>query len=140
MEWVLITPFGGASQFTPVFLGGTCCSIFRILCSVLQIIACPFSFGHCFTASDYSFGIYERFLHTTYNNICSMIYYLIFSIFIMCFIYYISWTVAIYLEKLDLSDGSKRRTNARRTPRWRLLDALSMGDCQVMIQKAWPWT
>jgi hypothetical protein len=59
MEWVLITPFGGASQFTPVFLGGTCCSIFRILCSVLQIIACPFSFGHCFTASDYPFGIYQ---------------------------------------------------------------------------------
>jgi hypothetical protein len=32
---------------TPVICGGSCCSIFSFLCNVLQIIVCPFSFGHC---------------------------------------------------------------------------------------------
>ena len=56
----------------PRFFIGVCvarssflCSIFGFLCSVLVIIVCPLSFGHCVvchSASDYSFGIFKLFL------------------------------------------------------------------------------
>ncbi len=39
-------PFG-ASELILGFQLASCCSIFSFLCSVLYIIVCPFSFGHC---------------------------------------------------------------------------------------------
>ena len=33
-----------APEFTPGFYWGSCCSIFSFLCSVLQILICPFGF------------------------------------------------------------------------------------------------
>jgi hypothetical protein len=37
----------GSPEFTPVFQLGSNCSIFSFLCSILYIIVCSFSFGHC---------------------------------------------------------------------------------------------
>ena len=37
----------GAAKFNPGFERGSCCSISYFLCSVLQIVVCTFSFGHC---------------------------------------------------------------------------------------------
>ena len=37
----------GAHKFTPGFQWSSCCSIFSFLCSVLQIVVCPFPFSHC---------------------------------------------------------------------------------------------
>jgi hypothetical protein len=56
-------------QFTKVFSWGLLCSIYSLLCSVLQIIVCPFvlflltvilSVFLRYTASVYSFGIFKR--------------------------------------------------------------------------------
>ena len=47
----LIRPFPhlrlttGTHEFTPSFCWGLCCTIFGLLCNVLQIVACRFSFG-----------------------------------------------------------------------------------------------
>ena len=53
----------GSPKFIPDFQWGSCCSIIRFLCSVLQIVVCPFSFGQgavcpSNTYSNYSFVIF----------------------------------------------------------------------------------
>ena len=53
----------GATKFTPDFQWCSCCSIIRFQCSVLQIVVCPFSFGHgavcpSNTYSNYPFVIF----------------------------------------------------------------------------------
>jgi hypothetical protein len=37
----------GAHEFTPGFSWGLCCSIFILLCNVMHIVVCPFSFDRC---------------------------------------------------------------------------------------------
>jgi hypothetical protein len=81
---MLLTPklYPTIVGFKTGFKWEICCSIFSFQCSVLQIIVCPFSFGHCivyrsiygfwlplwylrFTASDYPFGILDLRLMVT---------------------------------------------------------------------------
>ena len=83
---MLLTPklYPTIVGFKTGFKWEICCSIFSFQCSVLQIIVCPFSFGHCivyrsiygfwlplwylrFTASGYPFGIFKLVLWYTIN-------------------------------------------------------------------------
>ena len=60
----------GALEFTLGFQWSLCCSIFSFLCSVLQIIVCPFVLFLLamvvsvlrFMSDDYPFGIFKLFL------------------------------------------------------------------------------
>ena len=47
----------------PGFWGGSWCSIFSFLCSVLQIIVCLLSFNHCIAclSSEWHFSIFKLF-------------------------------------------------------------------------------
>jgi hypothetical protein len=49
----------------------SCCSIFSFLCSVVEIIFCPFSFGHCIVCPLVSsnFSVYCGQLHCAFQNI-----------------------------------------------------------------------
>jgi hypothetical protein len=64
--------------YTPVFLWGSCCSIFSFLCNVLQIIVCTFvflSFYHCIVCSSiYVFWLPIRYLTPQKNGCVSYIY------------------------------------------------------------------
>jgi len=59
-------------ELIPVFLWGSCYSIFSCLCSVLSIIVCPFVLLRLsivlsvllFTAFNYPYGIFKPFLET----------------------------------------------------------------------------
>ena len=52
VEQALVLP-SGAPEFTPSILWCLCCSIFSFMCNVLQIVVCPFSFGHCVVCSSF---------------------------------------------------------------------------------------
>ena len=60
---------------------GPCCSIFSCICSVLQVVVCPVSLGHCvvcpsrFTYSDCPFGIFKLFLHKAGLSLLSLLKY-----------------------------------------------------------------
>ena len=62
------TYLSGLYGFSPEFYWGSCCSFGCSLCSVLQIVVCPFPFGHCIvcplpiTTSNYHFGIFKAFM------------------------------------------------------------------------------
>jgi hypothetical protein len=54
-----------AHEFTPVFLLGSCCSIFSFLCSIMLtivILAFVLSVLLLIMASDYHFGIFKLFI------------------------------------------------------------------------------
>ena len=53
-------PFGGP-EFTPVFLWGSYCSIFSLLCSVLYIVVC--SFAHCVVCHSSIYGLWLPIWH-----------------------------------------------------------------------------
>ena len=68
-------------QVQPCFKWSSCCSIFRILFSVLQIVVCPFarfllvivlSLFLRFTYYDYLFGFFNLFLLTYIYNIVEL--------------------------------------------------------------------
>lgn len=53
-----------AHEFIPHFYRCFSCSMFSFLCSVLQIIICPFLIGFCIVCpSIYDFGIFKLILH-----------------------------------------------------------------------------
>ena len=71
----------GAPEFTPGFQWGSCCSMFRFLCRVLQIVVCPFisfceeggrgimlSVLHRFTVMITPLVSSNSFSHNVYNK------------------------------------------------------------------------
>ena len=68
----------GAPVFIPSFRWGSCYSIFSFMCSVYQIVVCPFfrflldivlAVPLRFTDSDFPFGIFKLFFYEMYDSV-----------------------------------------------------------------------